>query len=525
MRYVAAFALLSLCPTLVAQGSDLAKRYRATLDYEKAAGAREWTCGAEDVWALKKFRWQLGKRLRIELGPGNVVFGKHGSNVVWAVLFPDKPAKLRSKVAGDGESITSIWMRFHPALVGELFPRKTVKGQGPAGYVAKGKRIYRGHINSSWQSGNQPIIPWKKSLVLDCNTTAGMRRFFMVDTEAKTVKYEPAFLNRCLPALAKTSAKRSLAAFEAAWKAFDREYAMFGLLPRLDWDKAKRRHRKQAAAARTTFDTGIAIAGLLAELEDLHVYVKVGDEFIPGYTRKRPMNANWRGATKVIGGVQQTKHDLVWGRTADGIGYVNVYGLSDQEAPRVFDEALEKLSDTWALVLDLRFNGGGDELLARSMAGRFLAQSRIYSVNQYRSGSKHDQLGRKLARECQPRGPWRYAAPVICLVGQRTMSSAESFALMMAQAPQVTTMGDRTAGSSGNPRRLTLDGNITVNLPRWLDATPDGKPIEHVGVAPDVAVEFTEASFSDSKDDVLARALSQLRKTAKAKRRPGRRSK
>ncbi len=52
MRYVAAFALLSLCPTLVAQGSDLAKRYRATLDYEKAAGVREWTCGAEDVWAL-----------------------------------------------------------------------------------------------------------------------------------------------------------------------------------------------------------------------------------------------------------------------------------------------------------------------------------------------------------------------------------------------------------------------------------------------------------------------------------------
>ena len=64
------------------------------------------------------------------------------------------------------------------------------------------------------------------------------------------------------------------------------------------------------------------------------------------------------------------------------------------------------------------------------------------------------------------------------------MSSAESFALMLAQCKQATTMGDRTAGSSANPRQIELPGKIVVNLPRWIDLDPDGKPIDTAGVAP-----------------------------------------
>ena len=103
------------------------------------------------------------------------------------------------------------------------------------------------------------------------------------------------------------------------------------------------------------------------------------------------------------------------------------------------------------------------------------------------------------------------------------MSSAESFALMLAQCPQVTTMGDRTAGSSANPRPLELDCGITVNLPRWHDMTPDGKPIEHAGVPPDVQLDFPAESFGETSDPVLDAALARLRKTPSAERQPGKR--
>ena len=104
------------------------------------------------------------------------------------------------------------------------------------------------------------------------------------------------------------------------------------------------------------------------------------------------------------------------------------------------------------------------------------------------------------------------------------MSSAESLALMMAQCPQVTTMGDNTAGSSANPRRIEdLPGGIEVNLPRWVDLMPDGEPLDVVGIAPDVRVETTADDFSDTVDPVLRAALDHLREQPQTERRPGKR--
>ena len=207
-----------------------------------------------------------------------------------------------------------------------------------------------------------------------------------------------------------------------------------------------------------------------------------------------------------------TEKGVSWGRKHD-IGYLVIWNLTEQGLVAAFDQALEELASTRGLIVDLRFNGGGDELLAREIAGRFLDRKRIYSKNQYRDGPRHDDLGKKLAREFEPRGPWRYEAPVALLQGQKTMSSAESLALMFAQCPQVTTFGDRTAGSSANPRRLEVAGGaITVNLPRWLDQDPRGRPIDAVGIQPDEPVEA--ASYDDFRreDPVIDAALAHLKK-------------
>lgn len=327
-----------------------------------------------------------------------------------------------------------------------------------------------------------------------------------------------AFESRTLPALAPIEPAQALDAFDQAWKAFDEEYAKFELRPEVDWNALRKRYRPWAEQARTTYEAGATIGLLLAHLRDLHVWVKAGDEFMPGYNRPRPHNGNWNAAEKLVGTLNDTKHDLVWARSEDRIGYVNVHSLGDSELTRVFDDVLEQLCDSWGLVIDLRYNGGGDELLAQSLAARFLDKRRVYAKSRYRSGSKHDQLGPELPREFEPRGPWRYAGPVVALWGQRTMSSAESFAMMLAQCPNVTSMGDRTAGSSANRRRLELPAGIVANLPRWNDLDVEGQPIEDVGFAPEVRVEVSRDELSDARDAVLEAALERLRKTPKSKR-------
>jgi hypothetical protein len=305
--------------------------------------------------------------------------------------------------------------------------------------------------------------------------------------------------------------KTATTVFDNVWDAFDCEYAMFAIKPNVDWAKLKKIYRPRAAVADDNRELATVITNMLNHLEDLHVYVQVDGEDTPGYHRQRPLNANHRAISTLIGPITSTGHEIDWGRTSDRIGYINVFRLTDAALPQAFDEALGHMGDTKGLILDLRFNGGGSEPLGCQIAGRLLDRSRVYSLSQFRNGPKHTDLGPKHPRICAPAGPWYYAGPVVVLQGQRTMSSAESFALALAQCPQVTTMGDRTAGSSGNPRRVEAGAGIVVNLPRWIDMDPSGKPIDVVGIPPQVKIAANLADFNGDNDPVLAAALTNLR--------------
>jgi len=518
-------SLVTLALVARPAAEDLAKRYPGKLGWVEQG--LDWECGPEDVWALKSFALTFGKDFALECGPADVALGVHEGNVLWAVVFPAEEGKLRARgQPGDGAAVHALHLRFAPGEIGRVFPSKTVKGPGDSWRRFEAQRIFRHGVGHRWftPAGNPTIVQPGFTLV-DVYTARGERHFYELDGGAGKLTYVAELAQKPLPAVGRVlERKEAEQAFDEVWQAFDREYANFVLLPKLDWEKHGALHRKGLARVETSYDLAALLAEMLAGLQDLHVWVTCGEDGLPGYSRPRPQNASWDGSFFTLdGGRNDTGHDLLWARTKDGLGYLNVHSLTDAELPAAFDAALEELADTWGLVVDLRFNGGGGEDLAQQLAGRFIDQERVYSTNRYRIGPKHDQLGEVLERKVAPRGPWRYESPVIALQGQRTMSSAESFALMLAQCPQVTTLGDRTAGSSANPRRIELACGITVNLPRWHDMDPAGKPIEHAGIAPEVAVEAGPEAFTKEKDPVLEAALARLRRIPGGERRAGKR--
>ncbi|MBI5863487.1 MAG: S41 family peptidase [Planctomycetes bacterium] len=502
---------------------DLAARYPATIDRSDPPRPLEWTATRDDVWRLSAFNYSQAEDLNLALGPSTVVFGVHEKNVLWAAVFPDAPGTLRSSGKPTPEKIASCWIRLHPARVDELFPKSQVAGPGDERFARLAKRMCAWKIRGSMQSGDLPVVPQREWLIFDLDTADAVRRFYFADTTAGTVRYEGAFEKRPLPPLEAIDPADATRTFDQVWSEFDREYAMFGLRPEVDWKKLHGEFRPQAAAARSSYELACVLGDMLASLKDLHVFVRVGDEFIPGFNRPRPLNASFDGSAKLVGGFKEKQTDMAWARTPDDIGYINIYRLADKDLPKQVDQALESLADTWALIIDLRFNGGGNEDLACKIAARFTDSRRVYSVNQYRSGPEHGDLGKRHERTIEPRDKWLYRAPVLVLIGRKTMSSAESFALMLAQCPQATTMGDRTAGSSGNPKLLTLPGKIAVNLPRWIDLDPSGKPIDTVGVAPAIANPSRESDFSPENDAVLEAALKRLREKPAGERKPGKR--
>jgi hypothetical protein len=191
---------------------------------------------------------------------------------------------------------------------------------------------------------------------------------------------------------------------------------------------------------------------MLENLRDLHVWVKAGDEMCPAYQRVRPLNMSWQGTQAAVGEVRGAKNEVAVGRTKDGIAYIGSFGLTDAEVVSAFDAALEELGDCWALVLDLRTNGGGNENSARQMAGRFCDKKKVYSQARVRddpkdrdvaqsSGAAHARAARTVA----------LGAPVVVLQGRRTMSSGESFVGDALAVLERDDDGDATAGASANP--------------------------------------------------------------------------
>jgi len=120
-----------------------------------------------------------------------------------------------------------------------------------------------------------------------------------------------------------------------------------------------------------------------------------------------------------------------------------------------------------------------------------------------------------MSRTIEPRGPWRYDRPVLLLIGERCISSSESFVAMMAGATNVTTMGAHTAGSSGNPIQIPLPLNITVGMPVWIAYLPDGTPLDERGIQPQIQFEPQAGAFEGDRDDLLAAALERLRQAVR----------
>jgi C-terminal processing protease CtpA/Prc len=108
-----------------------------------------------------------------------------------------------------------------------------------------------------------------------------------------------------------------------------------------------------------------------------------------------------------------------------------------------------------------------------------------------------------MPRVLNPRGAWQYTGAVLVLIGRRSASSNESFIAAMRQLPNVTLVGDQTAGSSGSPGTFPLASGWSYTVSRWIEYTADDQVIEDVGISPHVFVMTGAGDFMQGRDPVL----------------------
>ena len=103
-----------------------------------------------------------------------------------------------------------------------------------------------------------------------------------------------------------------------------------------------------------------------------------------------------------------------------------------------------------------------------------------------------------------------YRGKVVMLINEIALSAAEHTCLMLRALCNATFIGSPTAGANG----VMTDFNIPGGLKLWFSGEevryPDGKPLQRVGLQPDIFVRPTIKGIQAGKDEVLERAIKYL---------------
>lgn len=304
------------------------------------------------------------------------------------------------------------------------------------------------------------------------------------------------------------------ASLRALRDAIERGYSYREVHP-LDWPATWKQFEPRLLAAKTAREFAIIAGEMLAGTQDAHIWLTEAGEIIPAFRRVAKPNANLQLLPSLVSGWTQRHPMVAVGRAAPGIGYMAIHSWDRKHAPQLLEAAfaaLDDLRDCPALIVDLRFNSGGDERLAGEFAGCFIRERKLYARHRTVDAGSSTGLSAVRERWLEPtRNRPAVTQRLAVLMGRVNMSSAEAFLLMMKQVPDCQLVGERSYGASGAPQPYLLANGVTVHLPSWQAMLPDGSSLETKGVAPDVAVEATDDAFR-IQDPVLAKAIELLKK-------------
>ena len=154
------------------------------------------------------------------------------------------------------------------------------------------------------------------------------------------------------------------------------------------------------------------------------------------------------------------------------------------------------------VVLDLRGNGGGSIEGAKEALAPFLPGAPLFPMRR-RDGTVELEFAPTLASTDH------YAGPVAAIVDPGTASAAEMIAGALRAYDRGVIVGSRTYGKGCAQEYLDDEAGVGVlRLSTLVYALPDGKPVQKVGLMPDVRVELT----SDvQREDTLPNAMAPWR--------------
>jgi len=239
---------------------------------------------------------------------------------------------------------------------------------------------------------------------------------------------------------------------------------------------------------------------------------------------------------------------------SENIGYLRINTMN--KSLDGIHNAMSEFNNTDGLIIDIRNNGGGTYDILDAIYGYFLPvgdlgkiiniaavkkstafkanhldSRKTYALDSDHWSNKQREMVKDFSGSFSPQWSfprqnyreWLYrivepqeqkyhfTKPVIVLINAGSASASDGFANAFSLLPQVTLMGEATAGMSGSNRPVTLGySKLTLNLSSMASFRPNGKLFEGNGVEVDIEQLPTVNDYIYHEDSVLKSAHKML---------------
>jgi len=227
------------------------------------------------------------------------------------------------------------------------------------------------------------------------------------------------------------------------------------------------------------------------------------------------------------------------------IAYVGLNSFDDVEAYNQFKKLLPELYKAKAMVIDLRYNGGGNTDIGAGILQYLVKDNQLYGSRsssrlhiptfkawgqfQKPSDTVNNEWAKKVFLsyhddyfyqfEYKPEiieiEDKRIIVPTAILIGHNTASAAEDFLIYADKQSHMKKIGENTFGSTGQPFHFDLPGGGSARICTKKDTYPDGREFVGYGIKPDIEVKRTLDTFLQMKDLVLDKSIEYLKSEMK----------
>lgn len=216
---------------------------------------------------------------------------------------------------------------------------------------------------------------------------------------------------------------------------------------------------------------------------------------------------------------QQLNRSLFWASLPREISYLSIEDMSEftkektaqadvKEVQRAMQHIMPKLMNAKGLVIDLRWNSGGFDVVSHEILSYLIDKPLLI-------GSKSYKLEKGFSKPTdiivKPAKFTRYQGSIVVLTSGITMSAAEVFILGLAARAQVTIIGEPSNGgfSDSLPKQLPNGWSFTLSNERYVDHK--GENYEYKGYPVEKYFEYLNANdLVSNQDSALIEAMNIL---------------